>query len=135
MYAHCRMVYGSVLCTAGRWPEGEAALLEVLGPKGTVYLAHHAEAAVRLASLRLQQGRVEEAAELLGPFEHRPDACEPLGRLHLLVGELDLAEAVARRGLDGIRHDAVHAGKLWSLLVEIELRRNEVDGAARNADP
>ena len=54
MYAHCRMVYGSVLCTAGRWPEGEAALLEVLGPNGTVYLAHHAEAAVRLASLRLQ---------------------------------------------------------------------------------
>jgi hypothetical protein len=62
MYAHCRLVYGSVLCTAGRWPEGEAALLDVLGPKGTVYLAHYAEAAVRLASLRLLQGRVDEAA-------------------------------------------------------------------------
>ena len=134
MYAHCRMVYGSVLCAAGRWPEGEAALLEVLGPSGTVYLAHYAEAAVRLASLRLLQGRVEEAAELLGPFEQRADACGPLGRLHLLAGELDLAEAVARRGLDGIRHDVLHAGKLWSLLVDIELARNAVDVAARHAE-
>ena len=108
MYAHCRMVYGSVLCTAGRWPEGEAALLEVLGPKATAYVAHYAEAAVRLASLRLLQGRVEEAAELLAPFEQRADACEPLARLHLLAGELDLAE--------------------------IELTRSAVDGAARHAE-
>lgn len=134
MYAHCRLVYGSVLCAAGRWSEGEAALLQVLGPKGTAYLAHYAEAAVRLASLRLLQGRVEEAAELLARFEQRPDACEPLGRLHLLAGELDLAEAVARRGLDGIRHDVLHAGKLWSLLVEIELTRGAVDVAARHAE-
>jgi DNA-binding NarL/FixJ family response regulator len=133
MYAHCRMVYGSVLCTAGRWPEGEAALLEVLGPKRTAYVAHYAEAAVRLASLRLLQGRVEEAAEMLGPLEHRPDACEPLARLHLLAGELDLAEAVARRGLEGIRHDVLHATKLRSLLVEIELARNAIDVAARHA--
>ncbi len=134
MYSHCRLVYGSVLCAAGRWPEGEAALLEALGPKGTVYVAHQAEAAVRLASLRLLQGRVEEAAELLVPFEQRPDACEPLGRLHLLAGELDVAEAVVRRGLDGIRHDALHAGKLLSLLVEIELARGAVDVASRHAE-
>jgi DNA-binding NarL/FixJ family response regulator len=134
MYAYCRMVYGSVLCTAGRWPEGEAALLDALGPNGTAYLAHYAAAAVRLASLRLMQGRVEEAAELLGPFEDRPDACEPLGRLHLLAGELDLAEAVAKRGLDGVRHDVLHAGRLRALLVEIELSRNNVDVAARHAD-
>jgi DNA-binding CsgD family transcriptional regulator len=134
MYAHCRLVYGSVLCTAGRWPEGEAALLDVLGPKGTTYVAHYAEAAVRLASLRLLQGRLDEAAELLAPFEDRPDACEPLGRLHLLAGELDLAEAVARRGLDGIRHDVLHGGKLRSLLVEIALSRHAVDVAARHAE-
>lgn len=134
MYSHCRLVYGSVLCAAGRWPEGESALLEVLGPKGTVYVAHYAEAAVRLASLRLLQGRVEEAAELLAPFEQRPDACEPLARLHLLAGELELAEAVARRGLDGIRHDVLHGGKLWSLLVEVELTRGAVDVAARHAE-
>ena len=57
-----------------------------------------------------------------------------MGRLHLLAGELDLAEAVARRGLDGIRHDVLHAGRLRALLVEIELSRNNVDVAARHAD-
>jgi DNA-binding NarL/FixJ family response regulator len=57
-----------------------------------------------------------------------------LGWLHLLAGELDLAEAVARRGLDGIRHDVLHAGQLRSLLVEIELSRDAVDVAARHAE-
>jgi DNA-binding NarL/FixJ family response regulator len=134
LYAHCRLVYGSVLCTAGRWPEGEAALLDVLGPQGTAYLAHYAEAAVRLASLRLMQGRLEEAAALLRAFADRPDACEPLGRLHLFAGELDLAEAVARRGLDGIRHDVLHAGRLRLLLVDVELARSGVEVAARHAE-
>jgi DNA-binding CsgD family transcriptional regulator len=109
MYAQCRLVYGSALCTAGRWPEGEAALLDVLGPNGTAYRAHYAEAAVRLASLRLMQGRVEEAAELLGPFEDRPDACEPLGRVHLLGGELDLAEVLLAAGARGAAIDHARA--------------------------
>jgi DNA-binding CsgD family transcriptional regulator len=134
MHAQCRLVYGSVLCTAGRWPEGEAVLLEVLGPEGSVYLAHRAEAAVRLASLRLLQGRVEEAAELLRPFEERPDACEPLSRLHLLAGDLDLAKAVAQRGLDAIRGDLLRASGFRSLLVEIELAHDDIDAAAEHAD-
>ena len=133
MYAQCRLVYGSALCTAGRWPRRGGAARRPRTEWNRLS-AHYAEAAVRLASLRLMQGRVEEAAELLGPFEDRPDACEPLGRLHLLAGELDLAEAVARRGLDGIRHDVLHAGRLRALLVEIELSRNNVDVAARHAD-
>ena len=134
MHSQCRLVYGSVLCIAGMWSEGEAALLEALGPEGTVYFAHHAEAAVRLALLRLLQGRVEEAAELLRPFEERPDACEALSRLHLVAGDFDLAEAVARRGLNTVRGDLLFAGTFRSLLVEIELARHSVDAAAEHAD-
>ncbi len=35
LHMHCRLVLGSVLCTTGRWDEGEAALLEALGPGGS----------------------------------------------------------------------------------------------------
>jgi DNA-binding CsgD family transcriptional regulator len=133
-HSHCRLAYGSVLCTVGRWPEGEEAILEVLAPSGSAYLSHRAEAAARLASLRLLQGRVEEAAELLRPFQDRPGSCEPLARVHLLNGDLDLAEAVGRRGLAGVGKDALRGAALRSLLVEVELARQEVEAATVHAN-
>ncbi len=133
MHMHCRLAYGSVLCTAGRWPEGEAALLEALGPEGSAIYAHRAEAAVRLASVRLVQGRVEEAAELLRPFEDRSSSCEVLARAHVARGELDLAEAVARRGLDATSGDCLRLGALRSTLVEIALTRDDIQDAASHA--
>ncbi len=129
-HSHCRLAYGSVLCTAGRWTEGEEAILEVLGPSGSAYLSHRAEAAARLASLRLLQGRVGEAAELLRPFEDRPSSCEPLARVHLVNGDLDLADGVGRRGLAAVGRDRLRAGVLRSVLVEVELARHDVAAAA-----
>jgi DNA-binding CsgD family transcriptional regulator len=133
-HSHCRLAYGSVLCSAGRWPEGEQAILEVLAPSGSAYLSHRAEAAARLASLRLLQGRVEEAAELLRPFQDRPGSCEPLARVHLLNGDLDLADAVGRRGLAAVGRDRLRAGELRLLLVEVELARHDVAAATVHAD-
>ncbi len=133
-HSHCRLAYGSVLCTAGRWTEGEAAILEVLGPTGSAYLSHRSEAAARLASLRLLQGRVEEAAELLRPFEDRPSSCEPLARVHLITGDLELADAVGRRGLGAVGHDRLRSGTLRSVLVEVELARNDIPAATVHAN-
>lgn len=132
LHSHCRLAYGSVLCTSGSWPEGEAAILAVLGPEGTAYLAHHAEARARLASLRVLQG-TEEAAELLRGFENRPGSCEPLARLHLVAGDFDLAAAVARRGLDAAGGDRLRACALRCLLAELELRRGDVEASALHA--
>lgn len=127
---HCRMAYGSVLCTIGRWDEGETAMLDVLGPTGSMYRGHRAEAAVRLAGLRLLQGRFEEAASLLAPFEDRVGACEPMARLHLLEGDVSFADAVARRGLELACGDRLRTGALRGLLVEIALARDDVDDAS-----
>ena len=132
-HSHCRLSYGSVMCTAGRWSEGEAAIVEVLEPTGSAYLSHRAEAAARLASLRLLQGRVEEAAQLLRPFEDRSSSCEPLARVHLLSGDLELAGAVARRGLDAVGKDRLREASLRSVLVELELGRDDVPGATAHA--
>jgi DNA-binding CsgD family transcriptional regulator len=104
-------------------------MLDVLGPAGSAYRGHRADAAVRLAGLRLLQGRVVEAAELVAPFEDRVAACEPMARLHLLQGDAGLADVVARRGLDLAAGDRLRSGTLRGLLVEIALARDDIDAA------
>ncbi len=129
LHAHCRLAYGSVLCTVGLWPEGESAMLEVLTAQGSTF-GHRGDAAARLAGLRLLQGRFEEAEELLRSALTRPSAAEPLARLHLLRGDPDLSAVVARRELDGVPGDRLRTGALLSLLVEANIARDDVDAAS-----
>ena len=129
LHAHCRLAYGSVLCTVGRWSEGESAMQEVLEQRASTF-GHRGDAATRIAGLRLLQGRFEEAEELLRSALARPSAAEPLARLHLLRGEPDLAAGVAQRELGAVPGDRLREGALLMVLVEAELARDEVDAAA-----
>lgn len=129
MFTHCRVAYGSVLCESGRWEEGEALLLEALGPPEAPVTSHRATTIGHLAALRLEQGRVDEAATLLAPFEDHVAACGPLARVHHTRGELDLAAAVLRRGVEELAGDALRRGPLLSELVEVELARGDLDAA------
>ena len=64
--AFCRTHYGGVLTAAGRWPEAEAAVVAAVQLWGLGDRAGlRAGALVRLADLRLRQGRFEEAEQLL----------------------------------------------------------------------
>lgn len=132
LHTHCRLVYGSVLCVAGRVGEGEAALLDALSPTASTVHAHRAAASTRLASLRLLQGRVDEAAALLAPYEDWPASAEALAHVHLAKGEPDVADAVARRGLAGAGGDALRAGDLLAVLVEVALARGDDAAAAEH---
>ena len=134
MRTHCRVAYGSVLCATGRWPEGEAELLDALGPDHAPSIAHRPLALAHLADLRLDQGRVDEAADLLAPFEDEITSCAPLARVHRARGDLDLSAAVARRGVSEMVGDALRAAPLLALLVEVELDRDDVDAARAAAD-
>ena len=134
MHIHCRVAYGSVLCASGRWPEGEAALLDALGPDDAPSVAHRPLAVAHLAGLRLDQGRVDEAADLLVPFEDEITSCAPLARVHRARGDLDLAAAVARRGVSEMVGDALRTAPLLALLVEIEVERGDVPAARAAAD-
>jgi class 3 adenylate cyclase/tetratricopeptide (TPR) repeat protein len=134
LHTHCRMVYGSVLCSVGRRPEGEMAMLEVVGPEGFQYVRHRADAVARFAELRLQQGRIEEATELLRPFRDDVQSAEPVARLHLLAGEYDMAAAVARRAMESAEGDRLKQAVLLGLLVEVELGRDDVAAAGGHAE-
>jgi DNA-binding CsgD family transcriptional regulator len=129
LHTHCRAAYGSVLSRAGRWPEAEAALLEVLGPTGSPSVGHQVDTTANLAALRVDQGRIAEAAALVAPFEDSVAACLPLARIHLARGDVDLAVAVLRRGVSELVGDVLRGGALLALLVEAELRRGDVAAA------
>lgn len=134
LHAHCRLAYGTVLCDAGRWPEAEAEMREVLGPSSTACVPKLADAAGALASLRLMQGHVDEAAELLAPYADRFEVCGPLARLHYARGEFDLAAAVIERALHALVGDRLRAGRLLALLVDVDLAREDTNAAACSAE-
>jgi DNA-binding CsgD family transcriptional regulator len=86
-----------------------------------------------LARIRLEQGRVEEAAGLLAPYEDQVVACEPAALVQLRKGDAALAAAIARRGLKELVGDALRGGPLLACLVEAELALGDVDSASAAA--
>lgn len=134
LHTHCRIAYGSVLRAAGRWPEAEELMLAALGPADNPTPSHRALTVAHLASLRVEQGRIEEAAELLAPFEDWVSSCAPLAQVQLARGNVELAVAVLHRGLRELVSDALRIGPLLSLLVVAELRRGDHAAATTAAD-
>jgi DNA-binding CsgD family transcriptional regulator len=134
LHTHCVLAYGAVLRDAGRWTEAETLLLEGLGPKGSRSLIHRSDLAAQLAELRIDQGRLDEAADVLAPYEDTLVACVPLARLHVARGRADLAVAVCRRGLRRLRGDTVRAAPILAVLVDAELRLGDVAAGAAATD-
>jgi len=134
LHTHCRLAYGSVLLAAGRWPEAEALIIEALGTAEAPANLHRDLTLAHLAELRIEQGRIEEAAELLAPFEDRIHSCAPLAQIHLRRDQPDLAAAVLRRGLKELHGDALRIAPLLASLVVAELQRGDFDAATEAAD-
>jgi DNA-binding CsgD family transcriptional regulator/tetratricopeptide (TPR) repeat protein len=126
--ALCRMYYGGILTAAGRWPEAEQELTESLRLHEAGMRAMRAGAAVRLAGLRVRQGRYAEAAQLLAGNESDGQAVVPLARLHLARGEGEVAAAVLRRCIGSVRTTVLHAPAL-ALLAEVSAARGHRDAA------
>src|SRR5581483_9687545 len=99
-FCHCRSAYGALLCQAGRWAEAESALRLAFGAAETTrYADHRAKCRSALADLRIRQGRLEEASQLLRGLDDYLDAAHPRAHLHLARREPELAAAVLRRAL------------------------------------
>jgi DNA-binding CsgD family transcriptional regulator len=130
MQSHCRIVYGTLLCGVGRITEAEAELRRAF--ESTRYITHRAEAVSQLADLRIQEGRLAEAAETLRGWEDRLEVLGSLARLHLVRDELELAAATVRRALAGLE-DVLYAPPLLDLQVQIEIRRGDLEAATKAA--
>jgi DNA-binding CsgD family transcriptional regulator len=95
--AICRTHYGGVLTAAGRWHDAEDQLSLAVELYDRSYRALRSAAVVRLADVRVRQGRMEEASQLLVGAEHDSYAIRPQVELHLATGEADLAVARIER--------------------------------------
>jgi DNA-binding NarL/FixJ family response regulator len=130
----CRTHYGGLLTAAGHWDEADAALTEALRLWNLGYRSMGPDALVRLAELRIRQGRVEEAAALLEGCELDADTARPLANVHLAQGELGLACEVLERALEPIDRTSTAAAPLLALLVEALLAAGAGDQAAAVAE-
>lgn len=92
--AVCRTYYGGILVVAGRWDEAEHELGESLRLYDASYRALRASALARLAELRVRQGRLAEARQLLSGPQQDGFAVRPWARTEWLCAE-DAAQQVA----------------------------------------
>ncbi len=130
---HCDAVYGTLLCSVGRFDEAESVLTRVKQSPEQGPAALRLRRSWALAELRIRQGRLTEAEQLLLGFDDQIEGLIPMARLHLARGDYELAAGAARRGLRLIGSDRVRAVQLLALLAEAELGRDDLDSAREAA--
>ncbi len=126
--AICRMHYGGILRSAGRWRDAEVELTEAIELYDRTWRGSRFGPVLRLADLRVLQGRLDEARELIRGHEDTPEAAVPLARLHLAEG----APAVAVRTIERClvrRGRGLASASLLALLVDANLLDGRVGEA------
>jgi DNA-binding CsgD family transcriptional regulator len=125
----CRMHYGAILTEVGRWIEAEQELLTALQISERTYRGMRTFPLVRLAELRVRQGRFEDAERLLETNDWHPLARRSRATIALARGEYALAEDLLDLCLE--REEDAHpaCAPLLELLVEVRLLRADEPGA------
>jgi DNA-binding CsgD family transcriptional regulator len=130
----CRLHYGGILIAIGRWAEAEEELLAAARTFASGYRAERVSPLVRLADLRVRQGRLEEAERLLEENEWHPTARRVLAAIALARGDLALADERARLCLEGREQSDPACAPLLELLVNVQLARGESSAARETLD-
>lgn len=121
----CRTHYGGILVALGRWEEAETELRDALETFKRGYRGDGAFPLLRLADLRVRQGRYEEAEQLLEGAEWHPKARRFTAAIALGRGDLGLAEELAALCMEGADSTDPGCAPVLALLAEIQLRREE----------
>lgn len=133
--AYCRTTYGGLLAATGRWQEAEAELLQAIATFSAGHRALRVHAVLKLADLRVSQGRLEEAQALLSGYEDYDSAVLPMSRLYFAQGEARLAQAALEQTLRSRSGDSLplDSAPLLLLLVEVLIVLEEGNRAAEVA--
>lgn len=132
--AYCRTTYGSLLAETGKWQDAETALTEAIHSFDIGHRGLRVNAVLKLADLRVSQGRLEEAEVLLSGYEDYGNSTLPRARLYLARGESELAKAVLEQALQAEVSPSLHRAPLLRLLVDVYLSSNDPDSARRTAN-
>ena len=130
----CYACCAEMFIASGEWEMADGMLAEGLKAMQVANLrARCVHPASKLAELRVNQGRLGEAEQLLEGFEELPESTHALASLYLAKGETAMAAAVLHRRLNAIGGANVLAAPFLSLLVEVQLAQGDVAGAEATA--
>jgi len=129
LFGACRTVHADVLLATGRWPEAERALESALATHSRYVPEMGAPTVATLAELRVRQGRLPEAEELLAGREEHPSSLRALALLRIAEGEPLVAVALLERGLRAAEGDAMRATQLLAPLVDAHLACGDLHAA------
>jgi ATP/maltotriose-dependent transcriptional regulator MalT len=132
LYGACRTIHADVLLATGRWEDAERALQSALEVHARFVPQMAAPTVAALAELRVRQGRLSEAEQLLVGREEHPESLRALAHLRLAQGRPAVAAALVERGLLGAEDDVAQAASLLALLTDARLAEGDV-GAAEEA--
>ena len=131
----CYACCAEMFIASGQWDEADGMLAEGLNAMEAAHLqARCVHPAAKLAELRIAQGRLEEAGQLLAGFEELPESTHALAALYLANGETAMAAAILLRRLNAIGDDNVLAAPFLSLLVDVQLGQADLSSADRTAE-
>lgn len=99
LHARCRAHYGRILVGTGKWELAETELLRALSMAADLGRGPRIEALGGLAELRLRQGAVDEAVELLASAGDVPAIAPTYAEVMIAAGHPDRAIAVLRSQL------------------------------------
>ena len=137
LYAECRIYYGSVLTAKGRWRDAERELTAGLRITAGASPGLHARALVRMAGLRIRQGRLEEAEQLLShvgeAMESESEEALTLAALLLARGDAALARRNLEQRLRQLDTHRLHLVTGLDLLVDARIASGDTGAAAAAA--
>jgi DNA-binding CsgD family transcriptional regulator len=122
--AYCHTHYGGILTAAGRWPEADVALTDAVRLWTRSRRTLRSGALVRLADLRVKQGRYEEAERLLEGL-HDDEAVCPRAALHLARGENAVALDLLEHAVQKADRESSSCVPVLALLVDAQLACDE----------
>jgi ATP/maltotriose-dependent transcriptional regulator MalT len=133
LYGSCRTIHADVLLATGRWDDAERALQSALDVHARYVPQLAAPTVAALAELRVRQGRLAEAEQLLVGREEHAESLRALAHLRLAQGRPAIAAALLDRGLLAAEGDALQSALLLAGLVDARLTDGDVDSAETDA--
>lgn len=130
----CRTHYGGILVALGRWAEAETELLAAIEGFDSGYRGDRMFAALRLADLRMRQGRVEEAERLLEGGEWHPTARRLAATIALARGDTALASELGELCAEGSRLADPTCAPALEVLIATRLAIGNLPAAHEAAD-
>jgi DNA-binding CsgD family transcriptional regulator/predicted negative regulator of RcsB-dependent stress response len=125
LYTTCRTHHGTVLFAVGDWQQAEEELEAAMKIGSGAEPVLHAEAAAKLAELRLAQGRLDDAQRLLSGLEDHAVTTLARGRLHLVHGAPNATISLVRRRIRDLDGEFRERASLLDLLLEALVARGD----------